>query len=80
MWIVTQLGNLINTDHVIAIHLAQVDDTDIWKVEALCSRREISARIFSSDQVSCARFLETLSKQMESNTSGVISVKHLLNE
>ena len=78
MWILTQLGNLVNTDHVIAFRLVQVDDTDIWKVEALCSRPNISAEIFSGDQVGCAQALEKLSKYIESSTSGLIDVKCIL--
>ena len=80
MWIVTPFGNLVNGDHVVAIVLIEDDDTDMWCVEAVCSRPDISATIFRGDKVKCAQVLETLSKQMESNTSGFIYAKHLLNE
>ncbi len=80
MWIVTPLGNLVNTDHVVAIRHRHNDTTGVWEVRVLCSRPEVSSLIFSGDEASCVQFLETLSKQMESNTSGFIYVKDLLNE
>ena len=80
MWIVTPFGNLVNSDHVVAIVLIEDNDTDMWCVESFCSRPDISATIFRGDEVECAQFLETLSKQMEDNTSGFIYAKHLLNE
>ena len=80
MWIVTPFGNLVNSDHVTAIVLVKDDDTDMWSVKALSARPDISVVFFRGDQVECAQFLETLSKQMEDNTSGFIYVKDLLNE
>ena len=80
MWIVTPLGNLVNTDHVIVIGLVKDDDTDMWNVEAFCERPDISAVFFRGDRDKCTQLLEILSKQMKSNTSGFIYVKDLLNE
>ena len=80
MWIITPSGNLINSDHVTAIVLVKDNDTDMWSVKALSSRPDISAVFFRGDQVKCAQFIETLSTQMQANTSGFIYVKDLLNE
>ena len=67
MWIVTPFGNLVNSDHVVAIVLIKDDDTDMWSVKSLSSRPDISAVFFRGDQVECAQLLKTLSKQMEAN-------------
>ena len=80
MWIVTPAGNLVNTDHVVVILHGYNDEDGVWEVKARCSHIEVSALLFSGDQDSCVQFLETLSKQMESNTSGFISTRDISNE
>ncbi len=80
MWIVTEYGGMINTDHVRLIGIVKADDGDYFQIKAFYPKAGAGTMIISSNQVSCARIFKALVDQMETGTSDFIRVERITSK